>query len=139
MATVPEQLTFTIRRAAWLQPLLLVIGFTRDSNSYAAIEGDRLRLRFGWFFDNSFPISEIESVGLTRWPWYYGLGWRTNFTGLVGAVGSMDGVVEVRFRRPQRVKGILPAVRIPCRRLAASLEEPEAFIAALSKRLPISR
>jgi hypothetical protein len=127
---------FIIRRTRWVRPLLMAVGLTRDSNSYVAIEGDSLHLRFGWFFDNSFPLSEVESVGLTRWRWYYGLGWRTNFAGRVGAVAATDGVVEVRFREPQPVKGIVPGVKMPSSRIAISLDEPEAFIATLSRRLP---
>jgi len=69
-----------------------------------------------------------------RWPWYYGLGWRTNLRGLVGVVASMRGVVQIRFRQRQRV-GIIPLVKLRCDRLAVSLEEPEAFMAALNEAL----
>ncbi len=126
---------FLIRRAWLLQPLLFLVGFTRNSNSYVAIEGDLLRARFGWFFNQTFPLAEIESVGLTRWPWYYGLGWRGNLTGLVGLVASFEGVVEVRFKRRFKIGGLLPFIKFPCDRLAISLEEPEAFIASLNQSI----
>lgn len=126
---------YSIRRYGWLQPLLLLVGAARDSNSYAAIEGDALRVRFGWFFNETFPLSGIESVAMGRWPWYYGLGWRSNLFGLVGIVGSYSGVVEIRFKQRQRVSGILPFVKLGCDRLMVSLDEPDDFIEALSRAI----
>jgi len=125
---------YLIRRDGWLQPLLFVVGLVRDSNSYVAIEGERLRVRFGWFFNQTFALSDIEGVEAMRWPWYYGLGWRANLAGLVGVVGSMRGVVAIRFRERQRVGGIVPLIKLRFDRLAVSLREPEDLIATLRPR-----
>jgi hypothetical protein len=122
---------FLIRRAWLLRPLLFLVGLVRDSNSFAAIGGGDLRVRFGWFFDQGFPLSDIQAVERTRWPWYYGLGWRANLVGRIGLVASLEGVVEVHFKTRRRVGGILPFIKLPCDRLAISLERPEAFIDAL--------
>jgi hypothetical protein len=70
-----------------------------------------------------------------RWPWYYGLGWRANLTGLIGVVASFEGVVEVRLNERRRVGGILPFIKLPCDRLAVSLEQPEAFMKELERRI----
>ena len=126
---------FLIRRAWLLRPLLFLVGFTRDSNSYAAVEGDELRVRFGWFFNQRVPLAAVESVGPMRWPWYYGLGWRANLAGLIGLVASFEGVVEVRLKERRRVGGILPFIKLPCDRLAVSLEQPEAFMKELERRI----
>ena len=126
---------YTVRRYGWLQPLLFLVGAARDSNSFAAIEGDVLRLRFGWFFNETFPLSRIESLARGRWPWYYGLGWRSNLVGMVGIVGSFSGVVELRFRQRQRVAGILPFLKLGCDSLMVSLNEPDDFIEALSRAI----
>ncbi len=126
---------FTIRRSGWLQPLLLLVGAARDANSYVAIEGEALRVRFGWCFNETFPLSGIESVAMGRWPWYYGLGWRSNLVGMVGIVGSYSGVVEIRFKQRQRVAGILPFFKLGCDRLMVSLNEPDDFIEALSRAI----
>ena len=133
MTFVEGQRRFLIRREAWLQPLLWLVGLVRDSNSYVAIEGERLRVRFGWFFHQTFALSDIEGVEAMRWPWYYGLGWRSNLVGLVGVVGSMRGVVAIRFRERQRVGGIVPLVKLRCDRLAVSVREPEELVAALRR------
>lgn len=125
-----------IRRSRWLRPLLFIVGLTTDSNSYAAIEGEGLRVRFGWFFNNVFELQDVESVAARRWPWwFYGLGWRANLVGQVGVVASTRGVVEVRFKTRQRVSGLLPLIRLRCDRLAISLEQPEAFMQALNESL----
>jgi hypothetical protein len=130
---VDGQRRFLIRRDGWLQPLLFLIGLVRDSNSYLAVEGDRLRVRFGWFFNHTFPLSDIEGVERGRWPWYGGLGWRSNLAGLVGLVGSYRGVVEIRFRERHRVGGIMPFFKLSCDRLAVSLQEPDELIAELRR------
>ena len=118
-----------------MQPLLFLVGLVRDSNSYVAIEGDRVRVRFGWFFNRTFALGDIDGAEPLRWPWYYGLGWRTNLTGLAGVVASASGVVVLRFRQSQRVGGIVLFLKLGCSRLAASLREPDEFIEALQRRL----
>ena len=130
-----EGLRFLIRRDGWVQPLLFLVGLVRDSNSYVAFEGDRVRVRFGWFFNQTFALSDIDGVEPMRWPWYYGLGWRTNLTSLVGVVASRRGVVALRFRSRQRVGGILPFFKLGCVRLAVSLREPDEFFKALQRHL----
>ena len=133
MTFVGGQRRFLIRRDAWLQPLLFLIGLVRDSNSYLAIEGERLRVRYGWFFNQTFALNDIEGVEPSRWPWYGGLGWRSNLAGLIGLVASYRGVVEIRFRERQRVGGIVPFFKLPCDRLAVSLREPDDLIAELRR------
>jgi hypothetical protein len=128
MTFVEGQRRFPIRRNWWLPPLLFVVGMVRDSNSYVAVEGDRLRVRFGWFFNQSFALSDVEGAEAASWPWYFGLGWRSNLAGTVGLIGSLGGVVVIRFRERQRVGGILPFFKLRCDRLAVSLREPEDFV-----------
>jgi hypothetical protein len=126
---------YVIRRAWWIQPLVFLVGLVRDGNSYAAIEDGQLRVRCGWFFNQRFDLGLIESVEAISWPWYYGYGWRANFVGLVGVVANPRGVVAVRFRERQRVGGVLPLVKLPCDRLAISLEDPAGFMDSLEAHL----
>jgi hypothetical protein len=130
---IEGQRRFLIRRDGWLQPLLFLVGLVRDSNSYVAMEDDRLRVRFGWFFDQTFALGDIEGAEAMRWPWYYGLGWRSNLVGLVGLVASRRGVVAIRFRERRRVGGIVPFFKLRCDRLAVSLREPDELITALRR------
>ena len=120
---------FPIRRARWAVPLLVLFGATAG-RSYVELTGDRLVARFGWLSHYTFPIADIESAARRSWPWFYGIGWRTSFRGTVGLIGSLDNVVEMRFRRRRWLWMLLP---LPCDRLAISLEDPEAFLEALAK------
>ena len=64
-------------------------------------------------------------------PWWAGIGWRTNFVGQIGLLGSHDGCVEIRFREPATVNMPLP---LRCQRLTISLKLPKDFLAALAER-----
>jgi hypothetical protein len=136
---VDGQRRFLIRREWWLQPLLFLVGLVRDSNSYVAVDGDRLQVRFGWFFNQTYALSDIESVEPYRWPWYYGLGWRSNLVGLVGVVASYRGVMLIRFRQRQRAGGILPFIKLPWDRLAVSLREPDELVVELERLLSLAQ
>jgi hypothetical protein len=47
----------------------------------------------------------------------------------VGLIGSTSGIVEVRLRRPLRVRFL--GIPWNCRRIRVSLEDPQGCIAAL--------
>lgn len=107
----------------------------RDVNSYAAIEDGTLRVRFGWFFNNTFPLAAVGGARRERWPWVYGLGWRSNLAGFIGVVGSYSGGVVAWFKETQRVSGIVPFLKLRCDQLMLSLQEPQEFIKALSRAI----
>jgi hypothetical protein len=109
----------------WWRPLLLVGGATSDT-AYVELDKENLTFRFGFFYQQTFPRSEIEAASPREWPLWLGVGWRTTFRGTVGLIGSYQGVVEVRLRSPARTWGL-----ISYDRLAVSLEEPEQFLAEL--------
>jgi hypothetical protein len=118
---------FQIRIDPWWQPLLLVGGGTREG-SYVEIDEGKVKVRFGWFFDREIALGDIEGVQEMSWPLWYGVGWRTNFSDLVGLIGSHQGVVELALRTPLQVWGLLRY-----KRLAVSLEEPQRFIEAMAR------
>lgn len=127
MVAEETETRFPILISPLWRPLLLPFGATAAS-SYAEIEDDYLRVRFGWLFDHRFPLLHVEGASPSHWPLWAGVGWRTNFAGTVGLVGTYVNVVEVRFSEPQRVRLLLPTM---CQRLFVSLEEPRPFIWAL--------
>ena len=118
---------FAMRLDSWWQPLLLAGGATPE-NSYVELRENDVRLRFGFLFDQTLALSDIESVQEMTWPWWYGVGWRTNFLGQLALIGSHRGVVELKLRQPQRVWGLMRY-----RRLVVSLEEPQRFVEAIAK------
>jgi hypothetical protein len=121
---------FPMRLDPWWRPLLLIGGAT-PGTSYVELEAGTLTLRFGWLFRQTIPRSHIDGAVETRWPPWYGIGWRTTFRGRFGLIGSLGGVVEIRLRTPIRVWRVLA-----CQRLVVSMEEPERFLAALASFTP---
>jgi hypothetical protein len=115
---------FAIRLDPWWRLLLLVGGAT-PGNSYAEIDGDALHLRYGLLFDRTIPRAQIVSAKQRNWPIWLGIGWRTDFRGGVGLIGSMEGVVELTLSEEIRW-GLLRYTRV-----AVSLQEPQPFLAAL--------
>lgn len=77
-------------------------------------------------------MGDIEdAILIERPPWYrYSVGWRSDLSGGIGLIGSYKNLVEIRFRRRRWVWMLLP---FPCKRLVVSLEEPQAFLDALTQ------
>jgi hypothetical protein len=126
---ISEATRFPILRSPGAAALLSIFGGTRD-RSYLELTDDRLTARFGWLFNYSFPLADIEGAARRPWPFLYGVGWRTNLIGVVGLIGARENVVEVRLKQRRWVWMVLP---LTCNRLAVSLEDPEAFLEALAK------
>ncbi len=120
---------FPILMSPLWRPLLLPFGGT-SQRSYVELEDGVLRVRFGWLFDHRFPLNQVEAASPSHWPLLGGIGWRTNFRGTVGLIGTYVNVVEIRFKERQRLRMLLPT---SCERLYISLQEPRDFIAALGE------
>jgi len=120
-----------IRRSRWVKPLLSVFGGTAE-RSFVELEGDSLHIRFGFFFDERFPVSKISSVERTEWPIIGGLGWRTNFIDTVALVGSYSNVVRLRLSPAVPVRMI---TRMNVESLYVSVEDPDAFVAELRRKI----
>ncbi len=106
--------------------LLLLIGGATPDNSYIELTDEALTVNFGRIFRETFARSDIEDASARDWPFWMGVGWRTNFLGRIGLIGSYDNVVEVRFTEPSRVWTVFS-----CKSLAFSLQDPDGFLEAL--------
>ena len=126
-----EAVRFPLLLSRLWRPLLLLFGGTRG-RSYLEIDSETLTARFGWVFQYRFPLGDIEDATLVRrLPWYsYSVGWRSDLHGGIGLIGAYKNLVEIRFRRRRWVWMLLP---LPCKRVVASLEEPQAFLGALAQ------
>jgi hypothetical protein len=124
---------FPIRRSLIMEPLLALLTSTA-ANSYVEVSDDRIVARMGLLFHESFPISEVVGVRTRKWPWVFGIGWRTDFRGHVGLIGSYGQVVEVRFRKKGGVHILpfLPWPTLPCDRLSVSVADPRGLVRALT-------
>ena len=109
---------FPIRMDPVWRPALLAGGAT-PGRSYVDVSADEVLFRFGFWFRQSIPRSEIVSVTVRSWPVWYGVGWRSNLRGVIGLIGSYQGVVEVKLRNRTRAWGVFP-----CDRIAVSVADP---------------
>lgn len=119
------QRRFLVRIDPVWRPLLLAGGAGRAS-SYVDVTPEHVEFKFGFLFGRKVPRSDIESAAVVRWPWWMGIGWRSNLRGVIGLIGSYQGVVEVRLKTPRRAWGIFP-----CQRIAVSVEDPQGLVEAL--------
>lgn len=107
------------------RPLLLVGAATRE-NSFVEVADESVTFHFGLLFRRSVPRSDIVSAATRHWPLWFGVGWRSNLRGVIGLIGSYEGVVEVKLGKRTRAWAVFP-----CDRIAVSLEDPNGFLAAL--------
>lgn len=120
---------FAIRRSGALGPLFTVLGMSGKS-SFVDVDAERgtFRVKGGIWFDETFALDEVESVSPSTWPWWGGLGVKLGPGNSVGVVVSGEGVVAIRFRRPQPMRVLLVVDRPELR---VSLQDPDGFMREL--------
>ncbi len=118
---------FRIIRAGWARPLLLLFGAT-DGQSYVEVRSNSIYARFGWH-RIEIPLASIRSAVPSSWPWYAGIGWRSNLRSTLGLIGTYEGIVKLAIDPPQPTRLLLIPFRV--RDLYLSLEDPSGFLAAL--------
>ena len=123
--------TFRIKRSGWARPLLVLFTAT-ESRSTVEITATGVHARFGWY-RIEIPYDAIRSLQGANWPWYAGIGWRTNFRSVIGLIGAYDGVVEIVVDPPVRTR--LLGIPFRVQRFYVSLDEPDRFVQALEQRL----
>ena len=118
-----------------VEPIMHLFGAKPDV-SYVEIENGALRVRMGIWFDETFPLAQIDKIAPSDWPWWGGLGVKLAHHG-VGVVGSSEGVVNIKLKTPQKVTAV---VKVDCSQIWVSLVEPEGFMRALSEatKVPVS-
>ena len=121
---------FTIRVDPWWWPLLLVSGALPDRRHYVALEDSVVRVRLGWL-EKSFPRAHVVAAQRVRGDWRWSIGWHVVPVGTKALIvnGSWAGMVELRLEPPLSRSLLVP---ISCSCVRFSLEEPDAFLEALS-------
>jgi hypothetical protein len=121
---------FRIRYGA-LRPLLSIMGLG-PSMSTLELDGDQLRVRMGWAFRSSIPLASITGARPdSRLVGGIGVhGWRGRW--LVN--GAASGIVAIDIDPPARAAVL--GVPVRPRSLRVSVDEPEAFMAALRSAGP---
>jgi hypothetical protein len=118
-----------------LEPVLHTFGVKPES-TYTDLEGDYLEVSMGRWFHEKIPLAEIAAIAPSDWPWWGGLGVKLAHHG-VGVVGSTEGIVNIKLKKPQKMHVI--AV-LDVEQLWVSLVDRDGFLKALSEatKLPIS-
>jgi hypothetical protein len=111
------------------RPLLLVLGVSPE-RAYVDIDEGLLRVRFG-VLNHEIPLSQIESAAKADWPLWGGIGWRATWLGSIGIIGTYVNVVRLQFKERRTLQALM--LPVPCDRLSLSMENPKAFLAALSE------
>ena len=122
--------TFPIKMNALLRLPFLIITATKK-RAYVALDNEAIEFRLGWF-KARIELTDIVGVEPMQWRWYYGYGLRIAPRDTLGLVGSSKGVVAVKLKRSRTFK--VP-FKIEFQRIAASLEDPEAFMEEIKTRL----
>jgi hypothetical protein len=123
---------FEILRSPILLPLLAAFGGVK-SKSYLELREGALYCKFGFLFEELIPYDDIERVeSEASWPWYGGVGWRTDLVGRIAIVGSLDNIVCIHLREGRKARLFF---KLKLRELYVSLEEPEKFCSVLRERL----
>jgi hypothetical protein len=112
------------------QVFLIPFGVS-SRRAYAQVHDGKLHVRFGPMFDEQIALENIEKAEAARWPWWAGIGPRTNFRATVGLIASYGRTVKLTFKEPIDVH--LFVVPVKCRFLYFSLEEPDEFLKAIEK------
>jgi hypothetical protein len=119
----------------WRLILALFVG--TPANSYVEIGEQSVRFRFGWPFNETVPLDQIAGAAPTAWSLWGGIGWRIAPRGRIGLIGSLRGVVDVRFHSPRRVRFL--GIPWRCRGVAVSFEDPDGFVTALRAAVQYAR
>lgn len=100
----------------------------RPSRCFVELEADSVRAQMDWTFRASFPRSSIARAAVGVEGIIFGLGVH-GFAGRWLVNGSLDGLVTLHLRPDQRARVL--GVPVKLRELQLSLDEPEAFLAAV--------
>ncbi len=122
---------FSISVIPWTRPLLVLFTATA-SRSWVELGAHGIDIRFGWY-TSTVPYGSVKAGRSAHWPWYAGLGWRTNFRSVIGLIGAYHGVVEIELDPPHHTR--LLGIGMNLRQLYISLDEQERFLRALEERV----
>ncbi len=122
-----------------LASLPLALFGVGSESAYVDLLQDKLIVRAGNLFKETFSLSELGRGERFSWPWFYGLGVRTDFQGMVGAVTSTQGVVAIPLLQEKNL--FIPllgplGLQVPCKKLVFSLRDPDTFLANFNQGRP---
>jgi hypothetical protein len=125
--------TFKMAYWPWLLPLMFVVG-AGPSTAHIEIDGDVLRVKMGWFwFRATIPLRSIVHARRSANAWF-SIGIHTDVMHGWIVNGSPFGMVQLTIEPP--AEGRFAGLPIQVGNLWLSLEDPDAFLAALTAANP---
>lgn len=123
---------YAIARSSLWRPLLLLLGAT-DERSWLDIGPAEVVAEFGW---KQITVRRANIAGAERssWPWWSGIGWRTDLRHAVGLIGAVRPIVRIRLHTAQRIS--LLGIPIRMTELYLSVDDPDAIVRELTTAHP---
>ncbi len=128
-------MNYLFQMEPWMLPLLMPFGASQET-SFVSIEGKQLHVKMGKLFDEYIDLETIADVAPGKWHILGGLGHRVGLKQDMAVLASTKNVVQLHFKEPQALKALGP-VYLKISDFYLSLQEPEAFIAALNLALDV--
>ena len=122
-----QAIRFAIKRSPWWRPLLGLFG-AAAARAHLEVDRERLVARFGWY-RLELPRAQVATVEPARWPWWQGIGWRSDLRGRLGVIGATSPVLRIRLASPHPTQ--LPGIPFRLRELYVSVDDPAGVRAAL--------
>ena len=119
---------FRLRYARWMRPIMAATGIGPRRVRIELSDID-LTVRAGVWFTAAIPRSSIRAVARQRDAWW-AIGVHTDFRGAWLVNGSPRGIVMLAVDPPARAR--MAGFSVTVKRLGLSLEDPDAFAAALT-------
>ena len=120
---------FRIKRSKYWQPLLLLFGATED-HAFLDVGPQWVVAQFGWK-RIEIPRENIERAEASSWPWWGGIGWRSDLRHMIGFIGAPSPILHLHFS-PQPVS--LFAIRHNLTDLFLSVDDPAPIVRELVDR-----
>lgn len=96
---------YPIKRSSVWKWALLLIGAT-EARSYLDIGPERIVAQFGWK-RIEVPRQDVMRIEPASWPWWGGIGWRSDLRHSIGLIGALSPIVRIHIKpRPVTLLGI---------------------------------
>ena len=99
-----------------------------ERNAYLDIGPERIVAQFG-FKRIGFPTADVEFAERTNWPFWGGIGWRSDLRHSIGLIGAYSPVIRIHHR-PYRSS--LLGIPLTVTDLYLSVDDPDAILAEFS-------
>jgi hypothetical protein len=118
---------FPIKRSRAWSWALLVIGATAE-RSFLDVGPNSLIAQFGWK-RIEIPRRDVLGAEVSQWPWWAGIGWRSDLRHSIGLIGALSPIVRIKVN-PRTVS--LLGIPLRLTDLYLSVDDPEPIVRELS-------